>query len=96
MIPRVSLDLSYQLNQAKNGTCFWKPPPRNSGYRKVGLCSVGQKGEGQVCSCGVCYVNVTTSGSGSCGKSKKCKGECLARDQSPQGDGWVKRGWCNK
>merc|ERR1711953_1431130 len=61
--------------EAKNGTCFWKPPPRNSGYRKVGLCSVGQKGEGQV---------------GSCGKSKKCRGSCLARGSI---GGQV---WCNK
>merc|ERR1712024_73088 len=41
--------------EAKNGTCFWKPPGKK--YKKIGACSVGKKEDGgMVCSCGNCFV----------------------------------------
>merc|ERR1712066_842641 len=74
--------------QAKGGTCFWKKPGRD--YKKIGACAVGEKGEGQVCSCGLCYVKKEEGGGEpTCKKSKSCKrGKCLGEDEYPEGDNW--------
>merc|ERR1719471_2066232 len=84
--------------EAKNGTCAWTSPGTN--FKKVGKCSSGSKEEGQVCSCGSCYLQVEDGEveAGSCKKSKKCKGgKCVAEDgPPPEGEDWEEKGWCNK